>query len=104
MPYAQEAIAFYRDAGPSERSPTREAISRLDLALAYVELGQSDDAAEQIERALSSERITGSILSRLGDLLVRMRHKYPQLRTTKELADQYRTMAARLDHRELPRP
>ena len=82
MPYAQEAIAFYRDAGPSERSPTREAISRLDLALAYVELGQSDDAAEQIERALSSERITGSILSRLGDLLVRMRHKYPQLRTT----------------------
>lgn len=104
VPYALEAIAFYRDAGPSERSPTREAISRLDLALAHAKLGQPDDAAEQIERALSSERITGSILSRLGDLVVRMRHKYPHLGTTKELADQYKTMAARLDHRELPRP
>lgn len=104
MPYAQEAITFYRDVRPSERSPTREAISRLDLALAHAELGQPDDAAEQIEQALSSERITGSILSRLRDLMVRMRHKYPQLATTKELTDQYRTMAARLDHRELPCP
>lgn len=104
VPYAQEALAFYRDAAPSERSPTREAISRLDLALAHAELGHPDDAAEQIERALSSERITGSILSRLGDLMVRMRHKYPQLGTTKTLADQYKTMAARLERRELPRP
>jgi len=55
----------------------------LDLALAHAELGQPDDSAEQIDRALSSERITGLILSRLGDLMVRMRPKYPQLETPK---------------------
>ena len=100
--YAKEAIAFYGDVGLSERSPTREAIARLDLALAHVELGQPDDAVEQIEQALSSERITGSVLSRLGDLMVCMRHKYPQLETTKELTDRHSEMATNLSRLELP--
>jgi tetratricopeptide (TPR) repeat protein len=104
VPYAIEAITFYRDVGVSKRSPTREAISRLDLALAHVELGQPDDAAEQIEHALSSERITGSVLSRLGDLTVRMQHKYPQLETTRKLAERQRGMATRLNHLEAPSP
>lgn len=104
VPYAKEAITFYRGVDLSERSPTREAISRLDLALAHAELGQPDDAAEQIEHALSSERITGSVLSRLGDLMVRMQHRYPQLGTTKELADRHRAMAAILNHHEVPSP
>lgn len=102
VPYAQEAITFYRDAGLSERSPTREAISRLDLALAHAELGQLDDAAEQIEHALRSERITGSVLSRLGDLVVCMQRRYPQLGTTEGLADRYRGIAARLNRHEVP--
>jgi tetratricopeptide (TPR) repeat protein len=100
--YAKEAIAFYGDVGLSERSPTREAIAWLDLALAHVELGQPDDAVEQIEQALSSERITGSVLSRLGDLMVCMRHKYPQLETTKEFADRHSEMATNLSRLELP--
>jgi tetratricopeptide (TPR) repeat protein len=101
MSYAQEAIAFYRGVGLSERSPTREAIARLDLALAHVALGQPDDAAEQIAQALSSERITAAVVKGLGGLTVRMQHKYPQLRTTKELVDRHSEMVARLSHPEL---
>jgi tetratricopeptide (TPR) repeat protein/transcriptional regulator with XRE-family HTH domain len=104
VPYAKEAIAFYRDIGLSGRSPTREAIARLDLARAHAELGQPDDAVEQIEQALSSERITGPVLRRLGDLTVCMQHKYPQLGTTKELSDRHSEMAANLSGLELPSP
>ncbi|MGH3854143.1 MAG: tetratricopeptide repeat protein [Pseudonocardiaceae bacterium] len=101
--YAKEAVVFYRDGGLSVRSPTREAIARLDLARAHAELGKPDDAAEQVERALSSERITGSVLRRVDDLMVRMRQKYPQLGTTKELADRNVEIAANLSRLELPR-
>jgi hypothetical protein len=104
VPYAIEAIAFYGDVGLSERSPTREAISRLDLALAHAQLGYLDDAAEQIERALSVERITGSVLSRLGDLMVCMQHNYPHLETTKELVDRHRGMTAKLNRLEVLSP
>ncbi len=104
MPYAKETISFCRDLGPSEREPTREAIARLDLALAHAELGQPDDAAEQIEYTLKLDRITEVVLSRLGDTMARMQHKYPQLETTKELADRHRRIAAELSHPEVPNP
>jgi transcriptional regulator with XRE-family HTH domain len=77
IPYANETISFCRDLGPSEREPTREALARLDLARAHVDLGQPDDAVEHIEQVLSSEYITATVLSRLGDLMVRIQHKYP---------------------------
>ncbi|MGH3829623.1 MAG: helix-turn-helix domain-containing protein [Pseudonocardiaceae bacterium] len=102
VPYAKESIVFYRDGGLSVRSPTREAIARLDLARAHAELGQPDDATEQVKQALSSERITGSILRRLDDLMARMQHKYPQLGTTKELADRNIEISANLSRFELP--
>jgi DNA-binding XRE family transcriptional regulator/tetratricopeptide (TPR) repeat protein len=101
MPYAQEAISFYQDVSLSERSPTREAIARLDLALAHVALGQPDDAAEQIAQALNSERITAAVVKGLGGLTVHMQRKYPQLGTTKELVDRHSGMVARLSHLEL---
>ncbi|MBV9011068.1 MAG: helix-turn-helix transcriptional regulator [Pseudonocardiales bacterium] len=96
IPYAEETISFCRDRGLSEREPTREALARLNLAQAHVDLGQPDDAAEHIAQALSSERITGVVLRRLGDLTVFMQHKYPQLGITKELADRHREMTASL--------
>ena len=104
IPYAKETISFCRDLGLSEREPTKEALARLDLARAHVDLGQPDDAAEHIEQALSSERITGTGLRRLGDLIVCMRHKYPQLGTTKELVDRHSGMVAGLSRLELPSP
>ncbi|MGH3719670.1 MAG: helix-turn-helix domain-containing protein [Pseudonocardiaceae bacterium] len=103
IPYVEETISFCRGLGPAEREPTKEALAHLDLARAHVGLGQPDDAAEQIEQALSAEFITGTVLSRLGDLMVCMRHKYPQLGTTKELADRHSVMVANLSRLELPR-
>jgi tetratricopeptide (TPR) repeat protein len=97
--YAKETISFCRD---SSLDPTRETLARLDLARAHADLGQPDDAVEHIEQALSSERITGPVLRRTGDLIVRLQHKYPQLGATKELADRHSVLVASLRRLELP--
>jgi DNA-binding XRE family transcriptional regulator/tetratricopeptide (TPR) repeat protein len=102
IPYAKETISFCRSRSLSERDPTREALAQLDLARAHADLGQPDDAVEHIEQALSSEHITRPVLIRLGDLMVYMQHQYPQLGTTKELADRHSRMAASLSRPELP--
>ena len=102
VPYAKEAIAFCRDRGLPEGDPTRETLTRLDLARAHADLGQPDDAVEHIEQALSSERITGPVLRRLGDLIVCLQHKYPQLGATKELVDRHSVMVASLRRLEVP--
>jgi DNA-binding XRE family transcriptional regulator/tetratricopeptide (TPR) repeat protein len=102
MPYAKETISFCRSCSLSERDPTREALAQLDLARAHADLGQPDDAVEHIEQALSSEHITRPVLIRLGDLMVRMQHQYPQLGTTKELADRHSVMVASLRRLEVP--
>ena len=81
--HAKKAIAFYGEAGPEARCPTREAIARLDLAMAHIELGTPDDAAQEIHTALNSERLTGSVVSRLGRLATTMNRKYPQLDITR---------------------
>jgi tetratricopeptide (TPR) repeat protein len=106
IPYAQEIIAFCQDLGPSAREPTRDAVARLVLARAHADLGQPDDAVEHIEQALRSERITGVILNRLGDLTVCMQQKYPKLGMTKELVDRHREMMASLglSHPEVSSP
>jgi transcriptional regulator with XRE-family HTH domain/tetratricopeptide (TPR) repeat protein len=102
--YAHEAISFYSSVSPAERSPTREAIARLDLALAHTELGQPDGAIEQIEHALSSERITRSVLSRLGDLAGRLQQQYPQLGMTKDVVERYCGMTTKLNRPQPPNP
>lgn len=104
VPYAKEAIVFYGNVSPEERSPTREAIARLDLALAYVELGTPDDAAHEVHTALKSERLTGSVVSRLGDLAHTMNRKYPQLDVTRAVHKQNLVLAANLSRPGLPSP
>ncbi|MGH4006784.1 MAG: tetratricopeptide repeat protein [Pseudonocardiaceae bacterium] len=104
VPYAKEAIVFYRNASPEERSPTREAIARLDLALAYVELGAPDDAAQEVDTALASERLTGSVVSRLGDLSTTMNRKYPLLGVTRAVHQHSLVMAANLSRPALLNP
>lgn len=102
IPYARETISFCRDLGLAEREPTREALAHLILARAHVDLGKPDDAAENIAQALSSEFITGTVLSRLGDLAVFMRHKHPRLKMTRKLTDLHREIATNLSRRALP--
>ncbi len=102
VPYAKEAIVFYSEVSPEDRSPTREAISRLDLALAFVELDAPDDAASEVDTALGSERLTGSVASRLGDLADVLRRKYPTLDVTRAVREQRLALAANLSRPALP--
>ena len=88
VPYAKDAIVFYGEVNPEERSPTREAISRLDLALALVHLDSPDDAASEAHGALASERLTGAVVSRLSDLADTMKRKYPTLDVTSAVHEQ----------------
>lgn len=104
VPYAKEAIAFYGQTSPAERSPTREAISRLDLALAYVELDAPDYAAHEVEAALASDRLTGSVASRLGDLADTMNRRYPTLDVTRTVHEQNHILAASFARPGLPSP
>jgi hypothetical protein len=104
VPYAKEAIAFYGNASPAERSPTREAIARLDLALAYVDLDAPDHAADELDTALASDRLTGAVLSRLGDLATAMNRRYPALDVTRAVHEQSRILAASFTRPGLPSP
>lgn len=104
VPHAKEAIAFYREVGPEGRCPTREAIARLDLALAHIELGAPDDAAQEIHTALNSERLTGSVVSRLGRLADTMNRKYPQLDITRAVHNHRLALAGNFSQPALPSP
>jgi hypothetical protein len=87
--YAREALAYYTQVAPEQRSPTREAISRLDLGLAFVGLNSPDGATEEALNALNSERMTGSVLARAGELDATLQQQYPRYRGTREFHERY---------------
>ncbi len=104
VPHAKEAIAFYGEVGPEGRCPTREALAHLDLAMAHVELGTPDDAAQEIHTALNSERLTSSVVSRFGRLADAMNRKYPQLDLTRTVHQHNLLLTANLSRPALPSP
>lgn len=73
--HAEDAPRVYTTVTAESRSPSREAIARLDLALAHAQLGGLDDAAHLGDQALRGERIVTSVRSRASDL-----HRYLQRR------------------------
>jgi hypothetical protein len=75
--YARRALEVHKSASPAERSPTREAIARVDLAIAVAGQGDPGEAAELGCQALDSPRLTGSVLSRARDLDAALAHGYP---------------------------
>jgi hypothetical protein len=87
--YAEDALTYYAQVAPEQRSPTREAISRLDLGLALVGLNTPDGATEEALQALGSERLTGSVLARAGELDLALRRHYPSYRGTGEFHERY---------------
>lgn len=75
--YARRAVEVHESASAAERSPTREAIARVDLAIAVAGQGGPGEAAELGCQALDSPRLTGSVLSRARDLHAVLAHRYP---------------------------
>jgi len=99
--YAREALDFYAGVDPADRSPTREAISRLDLGLALIAMNAPDGAAEEALTALNSERITGAVLTRAGEVSAALLRLYPTLAATREVRDRYLSLSHQ-QHSVLP--
>jgi hypothetical protein len=66
--HARAAIAWQESAAPADRSPTGEAVARIDLGIALAHLGSLDEATAHGSQALSSVRVVDSVLSRAGEL------------------------------------
>jgi len=89
---AEAALQTYQAAAPQDRSPSREAIARIDLALALAALGEPDEACALGAQALASGRVVDSVIVRAGDLAAAMAQRYPSLPETRELAEQVGTL------------
>jgi transcriptional regulator with XRE-family HTH domain len=97
--YARQAIDFYQHAEPAQRSPTREAIAWLDLGIAHAERGSADAAVDVAESALTTPRLTGSVLARAGDLDAVLDRRFTGSAPARQFRDRYTALA-----RSQPRP
>lgn len=59
---------------------------------------------QEVDVALASERLTGSVVSRLGDLAITMNRKYPQLDVTRTVHQHSLVLAPNLSRSALPSP
>jgi hypothetical protein len=62
-----------------------------------------DGAAEEALRALTSERITGSLLTRAGELDTALQRRYPTLGATREVRERYLTLTRQNGLRQITR-
>jgi DNA-binding transcriptional regulator YiaG/tetratricopeptide (TPR) repeat protein len=90
--HAEEAVALHESASPESRSPSKEAIARIDLGIALAELGEADEAIGQGQLALASPRVVDSVRSRAADLDTVLMVRYPGLPATQEFHEQYRSL------------
>ena len=79
----------------ASRSPSREAIARLDLATALAQLGIPDEAAVLGGQALTSPRVVTSVVLRARDLDRALVNQYPELACVREFHEQYRHVVQR---------
>jgi tetratricopeptide (TPR) repeat protein len=87
--YAQQAVTVHEAAAAESRSPSREAIARIDLGIALAELGEPDEATGRGHLALASSRVVGSVRSRAADLDAVLTVRYPRLPAVQEFHEQY---------------
>jgi transcriptional regulator with XRE-family HTH domain len=90
--HAEEAVAVHEAAPAESRSPSREAIARIDLGIALAELGSPDEAVGQGLRALASPRLVSSVLARAGELDATIVGRYPGLPEAQQFHEQYREL------------
>lgn len=86
---AEEALRMHRSVPAESRCPSREAISRIDLAIALAELGCAEEAVGQGRLALDCSRVVDSVLCRAGDLDAVLRARYPGLPDAQEFHERY---------------
>jgi hypothetical protein len=84
----------HESAPPASRSPSREAIARIDLATALAQLGTPDEAVVLGSQALTSTRVV-TVLLRARDLNKILVDRYPKLACVREFHEQYRHIVQR---------
>jgi tetratricopeptide (TPR) repeat protein len=87
--HAEQAVALHESASPESRSPSREAVARIDLGIALAELGAADEAIGQGRLALASPRVVESVRSRAADLDTVLTVRYPRVPAAQEFHEQY---------------
>ena len=89
---AERALAVHVSAPPKDRSPSREAIARIDLGMALATLGEPEEACGLGRQALASGRIVDSVLGRASELGTLVTRRFPALAEGRELVEQVRTL------------
>ncbi|MFD5506832.1 XRE family transcriptional regulator [Streptomyces sp. NPDC127051] len=92
--HAEQALAAYEAAPAASRSPSREAIARIDMALAHALLGDPDDAVALGHQALDSARVVDSVRHRAGDLTSYLTRRYPRQAAVEGLCERLAAAAA----------
>ncbi|HEY8201020.1 MAG TPA: hypothetical protein VII47_06680 [Actinomycetota bacterium] len=91
---AERALAVHVSAPPKDRSPSREAIARIDLGLALAALGEPEEACGVGRQALASGRVVDSVLGRASDLGTLVTRRFPSLAEGRELVEQVHALKA----------
>jgi tetratricopeptide (TPR) repeat protein len=87
--HAQAAVAAHEAAALADRSPSREAIARIDLGIALAALGEPDQAAALGHEALASVRLVDSVRSRAGDLDRVLIARHPGVAGVRDFHEEY---------------
>ncbi|MEV6984253.1 hypothetical protein AB0M95_23780 [Sphaerisporangium sp. NPDC051017] len=87
--HAQSALAAHMALPAADRSPSREAIARIDLGIALTELGTPDEAAVLGRQALAGTHLVDSVRTRAGDLDRVLTARYPKLGVVQEFHEAY---------------
>jgi transcriptional regulator with XRE-family HTH domain len=93
--HGEAALAVHESAPPASRSPSREAIARLDVATALAQLGTPDEAVVLGSQALTSTRVVTSVLLRACNLNKVLVNRYPNLACVREFHEQFRQIFQR---------
>ncbi|MEU0691809.1 helix-turn-helix domain-containing protein [Streptomyces uncialis] len=89
--HAERALTAYATAPAASRAPSREAIARIDLALAHAMLGAPDDAVSLGHHALDSTRVVGSVRNRAAGLTTYLARRYPRAANVEGLRERLAT-------------
>ncbi|MEU2211578.1 XRE family transcriptional regulator [Streptomyces hygroscopicus] len=92
--HAERALATYKAAPKASRSPSREAIARIDLAMAHALSGAPEDAVALGHQALGSTRVVDSVRHRAGDLTSFLTRRYPRRPEVEGLRDRLAALDA----------
>ena len=91
--YATDGLDLLTAVPEEDRIPGKEAVARIELALALVGLGAPDEACGLGRQALVFERLVGPLRARALDLDAALQRTYPDLPEAREFHERCRLLA-----------